>query len=215
MALYTTRARLLAAISQDSQAKLSTDPSRRWVVGTGDGTTTTFTTPFLEVTTFKVYVDGTLLTASIPTLSRGTGTDSRDRIVFATAPTAGQVVSVSADASAINADVLDAAIVSVSGFMEGYLYAILPVTDTALLASLDDKAIIFVKVRLRGRRNLDVVDPIEMEWKAAVRWLELVAEGKIPISQGTPETTLDGSAGEFVYGSFAQVFSDPDEGTSL
>lgn len=211
MAAYATRADLLAALSQDSQAKLSTDPSRRWVCGTGDGIATTFTTPFLEITTFKVYVDGTLLTASIPTLSRGTGADSRDRIVFATAPPAGQVVSVSADASAINVDVLDSVLASVSAMIDGYLHAILPVTDTALLASLKAKAILFAKVTLRGRRNLDVVDPIEMEWKAAVRWLELVAEGKIPISQGSVEAEPDGSDGDYAYGSFEPVFAT-DEG---
>ena len=35
MAVYATRADLLAALSQDSQAKLTTDTTRRFVVGTG------------------------------------------------------------------------------------------------------------------------------------------------------------------------------------
>lgn len=54
MALYATRADLLAALSQDSQAKNTTDPSRRSVVGTGNGTTVKFTTPFIEITTYFV-----------------------------------------------------------------------------------------------------------------------------------------------------------------
>ena len=44
---------LLAALSQDSQAKLTTDTTRRFVVGSGDGLETTFTTPFLEITSIK------------------------------------------------------------------------------------------------------------------------------------------------------------------
>ncbi len=207
MAAYATRADLLAALSQDSQAKLSTDPSRRWVVGTGDGIATTFTTPFLEITTFKVYVDGTLLTASIPTLSRGTGTDGRDRIVFATAPTAGQVVSVSADASAINADVLDAVLASVSASIDKYLNGVGTITGATLLASLKAMAVLFAQKRLRGRRSLDAVDPIEAECREAERWLLAVAEGKIPISQGSVEAEPDGSDGDYAYGSFEPVFA--------
>ena len=83
-------------------------------------------------------------------------------------------------------------------------------TDAALLESLRGKAVILARVRLRGRRNLDVVDPVELEWKAAIRWLEMVAEGKIPVSSGA---TAGG--GEFLSGSFGQVFSDPDREISL
>lgn len=210
MAVYATRADLLAALSQDSQAKLSTDTSRRWTVGSGDGVETTFTTPFLEATSLKVYVDGALVTDLAPTLSRGTGTDKRDQVVFATAPAGGAVIAVSADGSAINLDVLDSVLASVSAQIDGYLHAVLPVTDAALLESLRGKAVILARVRLRGRRNLDVVDPVELEWKAAIRWLEMVAEGKIPVSSGA---TAGG--GEFLSGSFGQVFSDPDREISL
>jgi len=210
MAVYATRADLLAALSQDSQAKLSTDTSRRWTVGSGDGVETTFTTPFLEATSLKVYVDVALVTDLAPTLSRGTGTDKRDQVVFATAPAGGAVIAVSADGSAINLDVLDSVLASVSAQIDGYLHAVLPVTDAALLESLRGKAVILARVRLRGRRNLDVVDPVELEWKAAIRWLEMVAEGKIPVSSGA---TAGG--GEFLSGSFGQVFSDPDREISL
>jgi phage gp36-like protein len=210
MAAYATRADLLAALSHDSQAKLSTDPSRRWTVGSGDGAETTFTTPFLEATALKVYIDGTLLTDGAPALSRGTGAEGRDQIVFAEAPADGDVIAVSADAAAINVDVLDSVLASVSSQIDGYLHAVLPVTDPALLESLRGKAVLLARVRLRGRRNLDVVDPVELEWKAAIRWLEMVAEGKIPLSSGA--TT---GGGEFLSGSFSAVYSDPDGEISL
>ena len=113
-------------------------------------------------------------------------------------------------ARTINLDVLDSVLASVSAQIDGYLHAVLPVTDAALLESLRGKAVILARVRLRGRRNLDVVDPVELEWKAAIRWLEMVAEGKIPVSSGA---TAGG--GEFLSGSFGQVFSDPDREISL
>lgn len=213
MAVYASRADLLAALSQDSQAKLTTDTSRRWVVGTGDGTDTTFDTPFVEVTSIKGYLDGTQVTSPAPILSRGTGTGGRDQIVFEAAPAAGKVASVSVDASAINADVLDAVLTAVSAEFDGYLISALPISDAALLASLKAKAIIFAKIKLRGRRNLDVVDPVEMEYRAAVRWLEAVAEGKIPLP--SPSTSVSSEEGAYVYGSHEAVFSDPDEGISL
>lgn len=210
---YATRADLLAALSQDSQAKLTTDTTRRFVVGTGDGVETTFTTPFLEVTSIKGYVDATQVTTPAPTLSRGTGTDGRDEIVFSSAPAAGTTVSVTVDAGAINADVLDTVLVAVSAEFDGYLISALPVSDTALLASLKAKAIVFAKIKLRGRRNLDVVDPVEMEYRAAVRWLEAVAEGKILLP--SPATSGTSDEGVYVYGGHAAVFSDPDEEISL
>jgi phage gp36-like protein len=215
MAVYATRADLLAALSYDSQAKLSTDPSRRHVVGTGDAVETTFDTPFVEITTYKVYVDGTLLTTSIPTLLRGTGTDGRDQIVFGSAPSAGKIVAVSADSAAINCDVLDAVLASVSSVIDGYLgAALLPITNADLLATLKGKAVLLAQMRLRSRRSLDVIDPLELEWKAAVKWLESVGKGEIPIVSSTVEADPDGSTGDFAYGSFEQVFSDPDEGIS-
>lgn len=207
---YATRADLRAACRKDSLAKLTVDPNATEVIGTGDGAETTFSTPFEAVTTAKVYADGVAV-ASGWSLSRATGTDNRDRIAFAIAPAAGVVISASADAAAIHADDLDAVLESVSAEMDSYLHALLPVTDATLLASLKGKAVILARMRLRGRRNLDVVDPIEMEWKATMRWLELVAEGKIPISQGAPDAAPDGSDGDYAYGSFAPVFST-DEG---
>ncbi len=207
---YATRADLLAALSQDSQARLTTDTTRRFVVGSGDGLETTFTTPFLEVTSIKGYVDGTQVTTPAPTLSRGTGTDGRDEIVFSAAPAGGTTVSVTVDAGAINADVLDAVLVAVSAEIDGYLHAYLPVTDAALLATLKGKAVLLAKVRLRGRRNLDVVDPVELEYRTAVRWLEGVGKGDIVLhlSDTDPEIEAEGLSG-----SEPPVFGPPNDPT--
>lgn len=99
------------------------------------------------------------MTTPAPTLSRGTGTDGRDEIVFSAAPGAGTTVSVTVDAGAINLNVLDGVLAAVSAEIDGYLQAYLPVTKTGLLATLKGKAVLLAKVKLRGRRNLDVVDP--------------------------------------------------------
>lgn len=213
MAVYATRADLLAALSQDSQAKLTTDTTRRFVVGTGDGAETTFTTPFLEITSIKGYVDGTQVTTPAPTLSRGTGTDGHDEIVFSAAPGAGTTVSVTVDAGAINADVLDAVLVSVSGTMAKYLSGVDPAILAEHAESLKAMAVLFAQKRLRGRRNLDVVDPIEAECREAERWLLAVAEGKIILS--LPSISGSTDEGTYVYGGHTAVYSDPDEEISL
>lgn len=208
---YASRDEFLAVASLDSQAKLTHDPLRQVLVGTGDGTATKFPTPFVRTTTFKGFVAGVPVTPD-PTVSRGTGTGSCDEVVFAAAPTLGAAVTITADSSAANAEVLDRALQRGADTINGYLHALLPITDPALLDSLRAKNCTVSLFSLRGRRNLDVVDPLEMEWKAAMRWLELVAEGKIPVSSGSSSTA---AVGEFVSGGFTPVYSDPDEEISL
>lgn len=213
MAVYATRADLRAACRKDSLAKLTVDPTATEVIGTGDGTETTFGTPFESVTTAKVYVNGTAVTTGWA-LSRATGTDNRDEIVFTVPPASGAVISASADAAAIHADDLDAILAGISAEIDGYLgNAYRPVSDTSLLATLKQRAVLLARVRLRGRRNLDVVDPVEMEYRAAIRWFEGISSGKIPLPAASGSSSAD--EGSYIYGSHAQVFSDPDEGTSL
>ncbi len=199
--MYASRADLLAILRVDSQAKLSTDPLRRWVVGVGDGLTRTFVTPFVETTTIKGYVDGTEqlptvegdITTPAVTLSRGT---DRDSIVFTTAPGSGTTVGVTADAAAINADVIDQALTHASDAIGGYFPAGVP---TNLLTRVRRIAAVRAAVMLRGGRNLDLSDPLAMEWKADTAFLEKVAEGKIPVSSST-------GGGAFVGGSDTAVF---------
>ena len=164
--------------------------------------------PFLEITTLKAFVDGEEVSSPAPTLSRGTGTDGRDQVTFATAPVDRAVIAVSADAKAINADVLDAIAAAVSADMDGYLHAYLPISDPALLATLKYKGVLLAKMRARGRRNVDVVDAFELEWKAAVRWFEDVAKGAIVLNLSTedPEADADG-----LVGSEPPVFGPPND----
>ena len=196
MAIYANRTALRAACRKDSLAKLTVDPTVTEVIGTGNGTETTFQTPFESVTTAKVYVNGLAVTTGWA-LSRATGTDNRDEIEFTAPPALGAVISASADAAAIHADDCDAVLASVSADIEGYLHAYLPITDAALLASLGQKTVLLSRVRLRGRRNLDVVDPVEMEYRAAVRWLEDVAKGAIVLNlnESAPEVEAEGLSG--------------------
>jgi phage gp36-like protein len=212
MPTYFSRADLLAALSHDSQAKLTTDTARRWVVGTGDGVRTTWNTPFVEVTSIKGYLNGDVVTAPAPTLSRGTGTGERDQIILGAPPPVGTVVSVTVDAGAKNADVLDKVCASVSSFLSGYVRANEPISDTGLLETLKDKGLLVATVRLRGRRNLDVVDPVEMEYRAAIRWLEDVARGDIVLNLSESDSELEAEA-EALTGSEPAVFGPPNDPT--
>lgn len=207
---YATRADLLAALSQDSQAKLTTDTTRRFVVGSGDGLETTFTTPFVEVTSIKGFVDGTQVTTPAPTLSRGTGTDGRDEIVFSAAPASGTAVSVTVDAGAINAYVLDAVLTSVSGTISKHLSGVDPAIVSEHAESLRAMAVLFAQKRLRGRRNLDVVDPIEAECRENERWLLAVAKGDIVLHLGAADPEIEA---EGLSGSEPPVFGPPNDPT--
>lgn len=208
--LYATRSDLLSALSLDSQAKLTNDPLRRWNIGVGDGVTRRWVTPFIETTAFKGYVNAVAVTPD-PTVSTGSGSSSRDEVLFSAAPDLNAVVAVTADKDAINADIIDRALLAATETINSYLHAILPVTDANLLGALRGKAVLLAQMRLRSRRNLDVVDPLEMEWKAAVRWLEGIAKGDIVVAPGAVDAASGGDEGDFAYGSFDPVFST-DEG---
>ncbi len=193
IAAYATRADLLAVLRIDSQAKLTTDPTRRWVVGSGDGATARFLTPFAEAGSMKGYVNGVEATSS---LSRATGAGGRDEVLFAVVPVYGAVLAVTVDAGAINADVVDQALIHASDAIGGYFPTGVP---DGLLARVRRIVAVRAAVLLRGGRNLDLSDPLAMEWKADTAFLEKVAEGKIPVAGS-------GDSGSFVGGSDTPVF---------
>ena len=56
--LYCALADVLALLSLDAQARLATDPESYLAIGVGDGTTGTFSPPFLGATTINVTVNG-------------------------------------------------------------------------------------------------------------------------------------------------------------
>lgn len=177
--LYAGRSDMLSSLSLDSLARLTNDPLRRSAVGVGDGSARRFVTPFIETTSFKGYVSGVEVTPA-PTLSRASGSSGRDEVVFDAAPALNAVVAVTADKDALNADVIDRALLWATQEIESYLHAYrLPITDEVALGILRGKAVVLAQMRLRGRRSLDVADPLDLEWKAVIRWLEAVGRGVI------------------------------------
>ena len=191
--MYATRADLLAVLRVDSQAKLTTDPTRKWVVGIGDGATVRFVTPFAEASSVSGFVNGSAATA---TLSRATGTRGRDEVSFSPAPASGAIVTVTVDAGAINADVVDQALTHASDAVAGYFTSGVPAN---LLTRVKRIVVVRAAVLLRGGRNLDLSDPLAMEWKADTSFLEKIAEGKIAVETST-------GTGAFVGGSSTAVF---------
>lgn len=193
-------------LSLDSQARMTTDPNRPIRLGSGNGATTTWDTPFIEATTLKGYVDGALVTGT--TLKRATGTDGVDQIQFPSAPTSGKIVAVSADGLAINVVVLDEVIAQAEKIVKasvqsaGYVW---PVTGDAL-DTIQPLLVGLTKWRLRDRRDLD--DRNDMpEW---IRMqLTRIAKGEWRLPVGTPvvappSTTSDSLA----YGSDESVFTE-------
>jgi hypothetical protein len=102
--------------------KITNDPKQPSVIGTGDASTATFTTPFFRPSTIAVYIDGVLQTTGY-TVSRGTGTAGRDQIVFSSVPASGSI-SVTCP-EGVNADVLDEALLRGQGRVRGPLDAAL------------------------------------------------------------------------------------------
>ena len=109
-----SRAAIISAISLPSQGKLTTEPTKAIVVGTGDGVATDFETPFIYSTALKGFVND--VTAPL-TLIRGRG--ELDYAKFTTAPASGTTVTVSADSEAINTIVLDMALEDADRIIRG------------------------------------------------------------------------------------------------
>lgn len=201
------RSHLLRALSLDSQARTTTDPNRPVQVGTGDGVTRVFDTPFLEATTLKGYVGGALVTGTV--LKKATGADGVDQIQFSTAPASGEAVSVSADGLAINLAVLEEVLDQAEAEMEGSVRSAgysWPVTGDALRI-LTPKIVSEVKELLRFRRDLDV--PRNAAGRTPQeQWRFELATGKVRLPINTPvESQSLSSTESLAYGSDETVFS--------
>ena len=212
--LFCTRADLIMALSQDSQAKLTNDPLRRWPLGNADGIEDTFTLPFIETTTASVYKNGVLVATTDWSLSSGTGTGGADQIVF-TAPPASGAISASADNRAVNLTVVDTAILNVSNMIARYLPTGTDVTNAWLLATLKPIAIHLCKVEFRGRRELGISDSLDMVVKADLEWLRSVRDGKAilpvcPSSTSVSEVVIV-EAEDSVFGPFGTNGTDADD----
>ncbi len=199
-ALLLSRASLIVGLPRDAQAQLTNDPLRPRALGNADGVKDRFLTPFLQATTVKVYVNA-VLTETGWTLSSGTGTEGADEIVFDPILSSG-AISATADNRSIDAEVLDAVRRAVSSDVARYLPTGTGITDPWLLAVLEPIAIDFAKLRLRGRKENDVPDALDILVKAHIRWLEKIM-GPTPLLPVSPSGSSD-SPGEI------RVYSEPE-----
>lgn len=173
---------LTRAASWDTLARLSSDPSQPHSLGTGNGVTTSWDTPFTRASSLKGYVDGAVVTGA--TLSRGTGAASVDQITFPAAPATGKPVAVTADALAVNTAVVDDAIADAEQQAGGAYSRVgraWPPTGTALEAEqpfIEDLALAL----LRERRSLD---PTERD-KRAFQHFDDIAMGRLPLPADAP-----------------------------
>lgn len=193
---YITRDQLLAMIAKGSMARLGTDADQLMLVGTGNAIVTTFTSPYTDVTTFKGYVDGVLVTPA-PTVSRGTGTGGFDQAIFAAAPASGKTVHVSADAKAIAASLIDDIITDTQGIVDGYLARYtLPITNASALATIRPHFETMVKYRLRVRRDIPIPDGLQRLYDQAVSYFTAIQKGQdLPGLSTTDTTTYTGLPG--------------------
>lgn len=208
MTRYAEQSDFLEAMSQDSQARIANDPTRKWRIATaGDGVTTTFTTPFMEAATVVGYVSGVVATG---TLSKGTGTGGVDRYIFDTAPAAAAAIDFTADKGAINLTIVNKLLDAASGVMNRYLVKYLPISDPTTLTLLTPVCVTIAKCRGRARRDLELSEGLRLELKEAMTWLTLVLKGdaELPIGQSTTPVPLEDIEDSF--GSETEIFGSPD-----
>lgn len=183
---YLSREELLELISKDSMARLGTDSTRKIVVGVGDGVTTYFTSPFVEVTTFKGYVANVLVTPA-PTVSAATGPNGEDVAVFSVAPAYGSAVALSADPNAISLNLINEAITMGSNIVDGYLGRYTPpITNAQALETIKAHLGPIIKFRMRARRDLTISEGLFQMYKDAVAYFTLIMKG-----QDLPGMTID------------------------
>lgn len=171
---YASIEDFLEVLSPDSQAKLTNDPATFWTIGTGDGVVTTFDTPWVRTSSITGLLIAGTPAAPHFTLSRGTGTDGVDRVVFTSAPTG--LIEGKADGGAAVRQVLVECLEKASDDVDGYLPGITPATDPVVIRKLAPKVLFLARWRLRRRRNLEAKDAERDERKDVIRWLELVAK---------------------------------------
>lgn len=215
-ALYCSIDDVLLLVAAEGQARLTTEPGRPVLLGVADSTSTeTWDTPFVGSSALTGYFNGVAQTGS--TISVGTGPNGTDQIVFASAPSSGIGVTVSADAGAINSAVVLKAIDSASREIDRYIGGryTTPVTDPVTLTQLNEVAIKGVRWLLRQRRSMEEWSPIAEDRKAIVRWLELVAKGQVPLAASAVENTVTLSSDDPLAGSEDSVFDPPLSGPTL
>lgn len=202
---YCTRSDVLAILSQDAESRLTTDPGDAVYVGTGDGWTKTFATPFTRSTTITTYVGGVLTASTITPGATALGVV--DSVTFATAPACDAIVTAKADYAAINTAIVDAAIANAADEMDAYLSRYGTPVPASLVRIMRPKAIFLVKWRLRRRRDQQEWEPMMQEYKQTYAYLMAVARGEIALPVGAAEATQ--VADTAAYGGETAVFDPP------
>jgi phage gp36-like protein len=193
---YCTRSDVLAILSQDSEARLTTDPKRAVPLAVkGDGLADTFDTPFMGATTINATVAGIETNC---TLLSNAGTDGVDQIQFATPPDIGAVIAVKGDINAVDTSIVDKAIADASDEIDSYIpQTLTPLTDAAIVRLIRPKAVFLVKWRLRRRRDQQEWDPIMVEYRQVYAWLMAFLKGDISLPLQAPDALPDTSGAAF------------------
>ncbi len=202
---YCSRADVLAILSQDSEARLTTDPKRAvQLAAKGDGATKTFDTPFIGATLITVYVSGVETPA---VLSRATGTAGVDQVVIDPAPADQSILTAKADQNAVDTSIIDAAIADAADEIDSYMpQNVSPLVLPDLIRRVRPKAVFLVKWRLRRRRDQQEWDPIMVEYAQVYKWLTALATGTI----GLPDVPqVDPDTKGIAFGSEDTVFGPP------
>ena len=216
---YCTRSDVLAILSQDSEARLTTDPTRAVILPLkGDGLATIFDSPFYGATTITATVAGV---ATAITLLPNAGAQGVDQIQFATAPVSGAVIAVKGDQKAIDTSIVDRAIADASDEIDSYARPAMslaglgwPIADAGVLAMIRPKVVFLVKWRLRRRRDQQEWDPMMAEYRQAYVWLAALMKGDIgfPVGQIESPSTTDNPTGASFGEENETLFSPPYSG---
>lgn len=130
--IWITPRRALVMVGMKKLASLTNEIGQQESIGTGDGSTKAFRTPFVFGSEMKVYADGVLTSGYTFSIDYANG--ERVVVTWATAP-ADQVKLTASSTDSVNADNLDHAILRaqglVSGSLDAQLYAV-PADDTAI-----------------------------------------------------------------------------------
>ena len=212
---YCTIPDVLLLLGPDSQARLTTEPGRPWLLGVaGAADTGVWDTPFIGTSSLAGYFNGALQAGT--TVNVGSAPNGADQIVFSVPPASGVGVTVVADAAAINSAILAGAITKASREIDSYIggrYAT-PVTDKITLSQLWHVAIDGVRWILRKRRNQEEPSPLADDRKATLAWLMGVAQGKVPLAATAVEAAPAASSSPAYVGSEGSVFDPPLSGAN-
>lgn len=183
---WLTPRNALRYASQAKLSKLANEASERYDVGTGNGTTQNFTTGFFggTVAGYSVYLGGVLQSTGF-TWNLGAGTpEERDVLQFTTAPGSGVAVEVISK-DAINADVLDDALLRAQAKIRGRIDAAMfstPADDAASVPKILeawgwDLAAWILASDVRRPGLLEVYPEIQARYDAAIEELDKVEKG--------------------------------------